>query len=64
MATMKKTRKRGRGHDEKAEVKPEELAEMRRQQRVEALKLIAGIWADREDIPADALEYLRQLRSE
>lgn len=67
MVAVKKTRKeseRARARDEKSGASLEAQAEMRRQQRMEALKLIAGIWADREDIPADGLEYQRKLRSE
>lgn len=66
MAVVKKTRgerELDRAHGDKREASGEELAQ-RRRQRVEALKLIAGIWADREDIPRDGLEYQRMLRSE
>jgi hypothetical protein len=35
-----------------------------RQQRVAALRRVAGIWADRTDIPADGLKYERELRDE
>lgn len=38
--------------------------EARRARRMAALKKVAGIWAHRPDIPADGLEYQRQLRSE
>ncbi|WLI88593.1 hypothetical protein Q4S45_17985 [Massilia sp. R2A-15] len=38
--------------------------EGRRARRMDALKLIAGIWKDRTDIPADGVEYQRQLREE
>lgn len=38
--------------------------EERRERRMAALKKTAGIWANRPDIPADGLEYQRQLRSE
>lgn len=67
MAVVKKTRgerELDRARGEESEASGEELAQRRRQQRVEALKLIAGIWADREDIPRDGLEYQRMLRSE
>jgi hypothetical protein len=33
-----------------------------RNKRIAVLKRIAGIWADREDIPADSVDYHRQLR--
>jgi hypothetical protein len=36
----------------------------RRQRRLAALKKVAGIWSSRQDIPADGLEYQRELRSE
>ncbi|RFP10134.1 MULTISPECIES: hypothetical protein [unclassified Duganella] len=35
-----------------------------RKRRVEALRRIAGIWANRTDIPADGLTYQVELRSE
>lgn len=35
-----------------------------RQRRIDALKRVAGIWADRKDIPADGLDYERELRAE
>lgn len=38
--------------------------ETRRARRMAALKKLAGIWASRDDIPADGLEYEHQLRSE
>jgi hypothetical protein len=38
--------------------------EARRARRMAALKNIAGIWSNRLDIPADGLEYQRQLRDE
>lgn len=41
----------------------ETLSDARRR-RAAALKRIAGLWADRADIPADGLEYQRELRSE
>lgn len=42
----------------------EEPIEVRRARRMAALKKVAGIWAEREDIPADGLDYQRALRSE
>ena len=41
----------------------ETLSDARRR-RAAALKRIAGLWAGRQDIPADGLEYQRELRSE
>ena len=35
-----------------------------RKQRLASLHRVAGIWADRSDIPADGLQYERQLRNE
>jgi hypothetical protein len=35
-----------------------------RQRRIDALKRVAGMWANRKDIPADGLEYQRELRAE
>ena len=35
-----------------------------RLRRSETLERIAGIWANRKDIPADGLEYERELRRE
>lgn len=35
-----------------------------RNRRIAVLKRIAGIWADRKDIPADSVDYQRQLRAE
>ena len=32
--------------------------------RMAALKKVAGIWIHRPDIPADGLDYQRELRSE
>lgn len=42
----------------------EEAIEARRAQRMAALKKVAGIWIHRPDIPADGLDYQRELRSE
>lgn len=42
----------------------EETIEARRARRMAALKKLAGIWAHRPDIPADGLDYQRELRSE
>lgn len=36
---------------------------MRRQERLKILKRTAGMWAKRSDIPADGLEYERELRN-
>lgn len=41
-----------------------DTVEARRARRMAALKKVAGIWLDRPDIPADGLEYQRELRSE
>lgn len=35
-----------------------------RKLRLASLRRIAGIWADRTDIPADGLQYERELRNE
>lgn len=35
----------------------------RRQERLKILKRTAGMWANRSDIPADGLEYERELRN-
>jgi hypothetical protein len=32
--------------------------------RVAAIRRFAGLWATRQDIPADGLEYERELRNE
>lgn len=42
----------------------DDTIEARRARRRAALEKIAGIWTNRADIPADGLEYQRQLRSE
>jgi hypothetical protein len=42
----------------------EDTIEARRAGRMVALKKVAGIWSDRPDIPADGLQYQRELRSE
>ncbi|WP_143133214.1 hypothetical protein [Pseudoduganella namucuonensis] len=42
----------------------EDTVEARRARRMVALKKVAGIWSDRSDIPADGLEYQRELRAE
>ena len=39
-----------------------ESTEAGRARRMAALKKVAGIWAKRKDIPADGLEYERELR--
>jgi hypothetical protein len=41
----------------------EESIEARRARRMAALRKVAGIWSDRPDIPADGLEYQRELRA-
>lgn len=38
--------------------------EPRRQRRLASLRRVAGIWANRTDIPADGLQYERELRNE
>ncbi|MYN20078.1 hypothetical protein GTP81_25380 [Rugamonas sp. FT107W] len=43
--------------------KDDSLAQARKR-RVEALRRVAGIWANRTDIPADGLTYQLELRSE
>jgi hypothetical protein len=35
-----------------------------RKRRLASLRSVAGIWADRTDIPADGLQYERDLRDE
>lgn len=35
-----------------------------RERRFASLRRVAGIWADRTDIPADGLQYERTLRDE
>ncbi len=47
-----------------AEPVVEDTIEVRRARRMAALKKVAGIWSQRPDIPADGLEYQRELRSE
>lgn len=42
----------------------DDTIEARRAHRMAALKKVAGIWSHRADIPADGLEYQRELRSE
>lgn len=46
-------------HDKKPLIDPE-----REHKRLEALRGIFGLWANRDDIPKDGVEYQRQLRSE
>lgn len=46
-------------HNIQTSINPE-----RERKRLEALKGIFGLWADREDIPKDGVEYQRQLRAE
>ncbi len=51
--------------DVTANDKPKTEAQLQaRKRRADALKRIAGIWAAREDLPADSLEYERELRAE
>jgi hypothetical protein len=38
--------------------------EERRARRMAALRKVAGMWAEREDIPADGVEYQREMRAE
>lgn len=47
--------------DEAAEIKTRAEASKR---RIASLRSVAGIWADRTDIPADGLDYERALRNE
>ena len=35
-----------------------------RKRRITSLRHAAGIWADRTDIPADGLQYEREMRNE
>jgi hypothetical protein len=37
---------------------------MAHKRRIAALRAVAGIWADRPDLPADGLQYERELRDE
>jgi len=66
MATLKHTR--GDHHTLATSLPHEPVVddtiEARRARRRAALEKIAGIWSTRPDIPADGLEYQRQLRSE
>jgi hypothetical protein len=66
MATLKDSRDDPRATAAAApvEVVAEESIEARRARRMAALKKVAGIWAERPDIPADGLDYQRALRSE
>lgn len=41
-----------------------DTVEERRARRMAALRNVAGMWADRKDIPADGLEYQREMRAE
>lgn len=45
------------------EVQADSRAETRKL-RMASLRRIAGIWANRTDIPADGLQYERELRNE
>lgn len=49
---------------EGAEPIVEGTVEGRRQRRLIALQAIAGLWSKRSDIPADGLEYQREMRAE
>jgi hypothetical protein len=61
-------------HDEQAldpaaqEILPIGLTDVatteKRKLRIETLGRFAGLWATRQDIPADGLEYERELRKE
>jgi hypothetical protein len=44
--------------------KPASTVDERRARRLSAARRIAGLWANRPDIPADGLDYQRALRSE
>jgi hypothetical protein len=46
----------------KSETTAGDTIEARRARRMAALQKIAGMWVDRADIPADGLEYQRDLR--
>lgn len=46
------------------EVRHDDAHSEARRRRAAALKRIAGLWADRKDIPADGLEYQREMRAE
>jgi hypothetical protein len=35
-----------------------------RQRRLNAVRKVAGLWKDRQDIPTDGLEYERLMRNE
>ena len=41
-----------------------DLLEARRNRRLAALTAASGLWRDRTDIPADGVEYQRDLRKE
>ena len=41
-----------------------DTGEERRARRMAALRKVAGMWAERKDIPADSLEYQRAMRAE
>lgn len=45
-------------------IPPPDTVEGRRARRMNALKAVAGLWKDREDLPAEALEYQRAMRAE
>lgn len=55
--------------DQAASATAQEIADQERRaqaraKRIAAIRRVAGIWAARDDIPADGLEYQRTLRSE
>lgn len=41
-----------------------DTVEWRRARRMAALRKVSGMWASRKDIPADGLEYQREMRAE
>ncbi len=41
-----------------------DTVEERRERRMAALRKVSGMWANRKDIPADGLEYQREMRAE
>lgn len=60
-------------HHDKPQTLPEDLLtdeedadarQQARELRLASLRRVAGIWAERTDIPADGLEYERTLRNE
>jgi hypothetical protein len=51
-------------NDESAEQTTVDPRMEARKRRLASLRSVAGIWADRTDIPADGLLYERELRNE